>query len=173
MIYRPASKVDGNAITALNNKFYQAFLEDDKQKGFLKNKFTLDEIETLIASGEVVVAEFQGEVIGYYLTNSIFESEAIRKRKLHVQELIEVGTIRNVRYVYHTQAVVDRPYMGKGVGKALLKNLKKLISSKFDYLIGYIDQENLNARLAHTKSGWEVFTTVEGGCLAMTKVSGD
>lgn len=173
MIYRQAKPTDGLAIMQLNHKFYQAFIDGDKDKGFLKNEFTLKEIETLISENEVVVAEKENEVIGYYLTNSIFETETIRKRKHLVEVLINQGKIENAKYAFLTQAVVDKPYMGQGIAKHLLKTLKHLVRNKFDYLIGYIDAENLNAREAHLKSGWTIFTDIGSGCLAVTDVNAD
>jgi hypothetical protein len=171
MIYRPANIYDGKAITKLNNKYYRAFLENDKQKGFLKTSFTLNQIESIIEAGEVVVAEFENQVIGYYLTNSIIETESNKAREFKVKGLIETGELGSARYVYQTQAVVEKQFMGNGVARELLKNLKKLVSPKFDYLIGYIDNENSNAKEAHLKSGWLIFADIEGGCLAMTKVT--
>jgi hypothetical protein len=120
IIYRVADVSDSEAITKLNNKYYRAFLENDKQKGFLKSSFTSDQIEALIKSNEVVVAELGNQVVGYYLTNSIFETESNKIRKLKVYSLIEKGEIENARYVFHTQAVVDKPFMGNGIAKQLL-----------------------------------------------------
>lgn len=173
MIYRQAKLPDSSDILRLNHRFYQAFIDGDKDKGFLKNEFLLNEIETLIEEGEIVVAENESGVIGYYLTNSIFETETIRKRKLIVDDLIKEGRIRNAKYALLTQAVVDKPYMGQGVAKELLKILKQLVRGKFDYLIGYIDAENLNAKEAHLKSGWIIFADMGNGCLAMTEVNKD
>ena len=45
MIYRQAKIIDAAAILLLNQKFYQAFIDGDKDKGFLKNEFSLKEIE--------------------------------------------------------------------------------------------------------------------------------
>lgn len=173
MNYRQAKLTDSLAILQLNHKFYQAFMDGDKDKGFLKIEFSLAEIETLIKENEIVVAENENDVIGYYLTNSIFETETIIKRKRLVEDLIKQGKIKNAKYAFLTQAVVDKPYMGQGVAKQLLKTLKHLVRNKFDYLIGYIDAENLNAREAHLKSGWLIFTDMGNGCLAMTEVNAD
>jgi GNAT superfamily N-acetyltransferase len=175
MIYREANLDDAIAITSLNNKYHRAFLSNNKEKGFLKSQFNLEEIHMLINVDEVVVAVDQNEVIGYYLVNNLHNSQAMNMRKNRIRELVADGILPNVRYVYHTQAVVDEPYMGKGIGKELLENLRLLVSSKYDYMIGYIDSENLNASIAHQKSGWKIFTEVDGGCLAMisTKICRD
>lgn len=170
MKYRDAIFEDGESILKLNHKYYQAFLQNEKDKGFLKNEFTIEQIQKLIINKEVVVAEFEKNIIGYYLTNSLFETDVILKRKIIVEKLIQTGEIENSKYVYLTQAVVDKPYMGRGIAKELLKNLKYLVSDKFDCLIGYIDKENLNAKEAHLKSGWVIFANNNNGWLAMTKV---
>ena len=94
MIYRQAKLSDSLDISRLNHKFYQAFIEGDKDKGFLKNEFSINEIETLVQEGEIVVAEHENNVIGYYLTNSIFETETIKIRKLLVETLIKEGKIK-------------------------------------------------------------------------------
>jgi hypothetical protein len=171
MEYRQAKLDDCKAILLLNHKYYQAYIDGDKDKGFLKNQFNLEQIKALIMQNEVVVAVFEDNIIGYYLTNSIFETDVIIQRKTQVQELILKGKIKNVKYVYQTQAVIDKPYMRSGIGKELLKHLKRLVQSKFDFLIGYIDAENKNAKEAHLKSGWMIFTDTENGWLAMTDVN--
>jgi hypothetical protein len=171
MTYRQAIPDDTEAILVLNHKYYQAYLEGEKDKGFLKNEFSFEQIQTLIKQHEVVVAQMEENVIGYYLTNSIFETEAIKKRKTIVQELILKGKIKDAKYALLTQAVVDKPFMGKGVAKELLRKLKELVKPKFDFLIGYIDHENHNAKEAHLKSGWVIFTDIDNGWLAMTEVN--
>lgn len=170
MEYRQAKLDDCKAILLLNHKYYQAFIDGEKDKGFIKNKFTHEQIQALIMQNEVVVAELDDTIIGYYLTNSIFETEVIKKRKSVVEGLVREGKIKNARYVYLTQAVIDKPYMGNGIAKELLKHLKTIVKDKFDYLIGNIDKENLNAKEAHLKSGWIIFADTESGWLAMTDV---
>lgn len=170
MIYRQAKPTDSAGILHLNHKFYQAFIEGNKDKGFLKNEFSLNQIVSLIDAGEIVVAENELGVIGYYLTNSIFETKTIKERKLIVDKLIKEGRIEDAKYAFLTQAVVDKPFMGQGIARVLLTKLKLLVRHKFDFLIGYIDFENLNAKEAHLKSGWNIFAEMEGGYLAMTRV---
>lgn len=171
MIYRKAELRDSEMIMQLNHKFYQAFLKGDTEYGFLKNEFSLYQIRSLIEKTEVVVAEKDHEVIGYYLINSIFETETVTKRKLIVSEFISTGKIKDAQFVYLTQAVVDKPHMGKGVGKELLKHLKRLVTDRFDYLIGYIDFQNLHAKEAHLRSGWVIFAEMGTGWLAMNDVN--
>lgn len=173
MIYRPAILQDSDSVLKLNNKYCQAFFDNEKEKGFLKFEFTLSQIQTLIIQNEVVVAEWEENVIGYYLTNSIFEMDTILKRKIIVNELIQSGTIEDAKYVFLTQAAVDKSYMGKGIAKEMLKTLKRLVKDKFDYLIGLIDFENYNAKVAHLKSGWVIFAETETGWLAMTETNVD
>ncbi|HET8964398.1 MAG TPA: GNAT family N-acetyltransferase [Chitinophagales bacterium] len=170
VIYREARIADCKDILLLNQRFYKAFLDGEKEKGFLKNQFTLEQIQALVEHHEVVISELQGKLIGYYLVNSIFETDEVRRRKRIVEELIYDGKIENAKYVYLTQAVVDKPFMGKGVAKELLKSLKKLVSNKFEFLIGNIDFENLNAKEAHLRSGWIIFKETEKGWLALTNV---
>lgn len=171
--YRKAVLSDAKSISHLNYSFYQAFILGDKDKGFLKNNFSIEEIESLIKASEIVVAEINSCVIGYYLTNSIHINETIEKRKKIIDELIENGEIPNGKYVYLTQAVVDKPFMQKGIAKELLKHLKTQVSAKFDFLIGFIDVENLNAKEAHLKSGWNIISPIESGYLAMTRTEQD
>lgn len=171
MILRKAKLSDSLHIAELNNKFYLAYIDGNKEKGFLKNEFSIEEIEILINADEIVVAECENIVIGYYLTNSIIETKTIKRRKDIVKILIADGKLENGKYVFLTQAVVDKPFMGKGVAKKLLLVLKEQVKDKFDYLIGYIDSENLNAKEAHLKSGWIIFTDIENGYLAYTKVN--
>ena len=53
--YRKANLLDANSISYLNYKFFQAFLLGDKDKGFLKNNFSIEEIESLIIASEIFV----------------------------------------------------------------------------------------------------------------------
>lgn len=124
----------------------------------------------IINVNEIVIAVNGNDIIGYYLTCSAFETETIKKRKLIVDDLIKKAEIEDVRYSLLTQGVVDLPYMGQGIAKELLKHLKYLVRNKFDYLIGYIDAENIDAKAAHLKSGWVIFAEMSNGCLAMKEV---
>lgn len=55
--FRKAILSDSKEIAFLNYKYCQEFLQGRKDKGFLKNSFTINEIEDLIKVSEIVVAE--------------------------------------------------------------------------------------------------------------------
>lgn len=169
MNIRPAILEDANSITELNYKYYKAYLDKKTDKGFLKNNFSKKEIEQLINANEIVVSTISDHVIGYYLVNSIHQSQTVLNREKIISEMIIQKVLPIGRYVYLTQSVVDEKYMQKGIAKELLVHLKILIKERFDYLIGYIDNENLNAKEAHLRSGWEIITKFENGYLAITK----
>jgi hypothetical protein len=169
--YRSAKPDDSESILALNIKWSKAFFDGFKEKGFLKNPFTFEQILKLIESKEIVVAENNSKVIGYYLINSIFENDVIKERREIIDKLVSKNELPSGRYVYLTQAAIELEYMGKGVAKNLLKELKQLVSERFDFLIGNIDKENHNAREAHLRSGWKIIFEIEKGHLAVTETN--
>ena len=168
--YRKAEPEDIPHIYSLNAMYCRAYTENTKDKGFLKNSFTLIEIGGLVDANEIVVAENGGNIIGYYLVNSIYNTtKTILKRQHIIDKLIADGVLPAGRYVYLTQAAVSLHFMKKGIAKELLVQLKILIRDRFDFLIGFIDRENNNAKEAHLRSGWKIIAEMDDGYLALTE----
>lgn len=167
--FRPAVSADQSSVAGLNSRWVNAFHEGSISKGFLRHAFTNVQVAQLIEAREVVVAQTNsGEIVGYYLTNGIIHDEEIARRRRLVACLIAGGQLPEGRYVYLAQAAISETYMGRGVARRLLTELKILVNDRYDFLIGYIDAANESARIAHGRSGWNVFTEFGDGHLAVT-----
>ena len=168
IICRAAEPSDCRSIVSLNLKWCEAYKKGCKNNGFLKNSFSFDQIQTLIADKQVVVAESQSEIIGYYLSNSLYDNGTTEISKRLIPGLILQGKLPAARYAYHSQAAINSHFMRQGISKKLLKELRKLVSARFDYLVGLIDKENLRSQEASLRSGWKAVKQIECGLLIVT-----
>lgn len=166
--FRIAKLSDTSTVFWLNQHWCKAYEEGFKENGFLINPFSISQVQGLIESREVVVGDFLGKIVGYYLSNSLYENDDIRKRRQILAELIANNQLNDARYVCHTQVAIDPDFMRKGISKNLLKELKKLVFDRFDYLAGIVYKENLNGKKAALKSGWKVACETEAGILVVT-----
>jgi len=166
--YKIASLKDVTDVFLLNQKWINV---KNFENGYITNCFSESEILSLVQKRNIVTAEIENKIIGYYLINDLYETELTKKRKEIVSDSILNGEIPDGLYVYHTQAVVDRDYMRRGIAKKMLNYLKKQVSNRYDFLMGSIRKNNLTAKAAHVKSGWEIFHEDRYGWVVFTDVT--
>lgn len=152
--YRIASLNDVTNIFLLNKKWGTT---TSFKKKYITICFSESEVLVLVQKGNIVVAELENKIIGYYLINDVYETALTKKYKELLNDSISTGKIPNGSYAHHTQAVVDVGYMRQGIGKSMLDFLKRHLSDRYDFLMGSIRKNNLKAKEAHVKSGWIIF----------------
>ena len=101
MKFRQAILTDAERIGFLNNCFYHEFLGGKKDRGFLKNSFTIDEIKAIMLANEIVVSEFEGAIIGYYLVNSFHRTKTVEKREVVIKGLIAENKIPDGKCLFN------------------------------------------------------------------------
>lgn len=60
----------------------------DYSSGSIRHALSINQVKALISNTEIVVCIFKNHVIGYYLTNSLFPSENLKRRKEIMERLI-------------------------------------------------------------------------------------
>lgn len=169
-----ANQYHAESIFSIGHFWLQKGNECVFEKGSIKHVLNFENIISLIKAKEIVVALSSEVVVGYYLTNSLFISEHIEKRKNIIENLINKRLLPKGKYVYQVQAAVIENALGKGLSTKMLEALKVIVADRFDYLAGIISEENYNSIIQqHRKAGWIILGKFEAiGYLAYMPVKG-
>lgn len=140
----------------------------DFSKGSFSNILSIAEIKILIEDLQVVVTLYENEVVGYYLSNSLFVKPYIEQRKRIIENLICNRVLPNGRYVYQMHAAVKESFLGNGLSIQMLNRLKTILHNRFDYLSGILSEENYQSVYKqHLKAGWEIIGKFNVGYIAI------
>lgn len=168
--YREGRVGDIAELVALNHAACDAYDGGNHVHGFLRHRCTAHDFKAFIEAGDSCVALVDGRIVGYYYTDGRSHATTDARRKV-VDGCIANGTMPSGRYAYLTQACVDLNYQRLGIARAMLNLLRQQSRSRYDYLIGYIDDRNQPGQVAHSRSGWQVFAPHGDGMLAMIATS--
>lgn len=157
MQVRLAVPSDLKGIVALNEKFHEYYRSRQLTHGFLTNKLSHSDVNSLVENSAAIVLAHGDSIKGYYVTSDVLPYLVVDQRKNIVDHLIHCGNMPHGTYAYFTQAAVDDAYMNKGYGKQMLTELIRAVNGKFDYLIGWVSTQNSHAKNAHERSGWRLF----------------
>ena len=139
------------------NSSWQPDMIKDKRKGVLGCRFTHDEFIQLIDLDQVAVALADGQVVGYYLLNTVAIKEAHAMHAPKIAELKAKAIIRpDANIGLAAQVCINTAYNGQGIRKKLLQKLLDQLTGRYDYFFGSIVKENLKGYTAHTNDGWKV-----------------
>jgi len=155
-------------VAVLNTHWNDEYDRGAVGAGFLRNRFSEDQILRLIEAGEVVVAtQPDDDVVAYYLSNGQFETPSVVALRAVVADLIATGVMTKARYNLLTQAAVHPAWQRHGLGRQLLSLLRATLSTRYDFLVGRIDAANAAGLAAHLRSGWRLVAEIRGGWLAV------
>ncbi len=156
IIVRVALMTDLDSLLCLNEKWQKVNLSNLKD-GYVGAVFAPTTFLELMDRKQVVVADLNGIIVGYYLLNNYSREGIIGKHELIVSKLRGEGLFGdNDQVCVGAQAVVDTDYMGKGIRQAMLTKLTDTVKNKYQFLFATIAKDNLRAYKAHTNDGWKV-----------------
>jgi GNAT superfamily N-acetyltransferase len=155
-IYRLAHEADAASLTELCARWHCDQVVTT-ERGFLGATFSAETFQQLAAAGHCVVADLDGELLGYYLCNPFTKDGVLNLHHDRVALCRQAGAIpTDARVGVGGQALVDAPFQGQGIRENLLHLLIIHLQGQYDYLFGTISKENPRAFRAHTKDGWQV-----------------
>ncbi|GGD72953.1 hypothetical protein GCM10011514_41310 [Emticicia aquatilis] len=153
-----AEFINVQKLVILNHKWQKAALGDQLQDGYIGAAFSTDTFYAIIEKKQIVITEYNDEVIGYYLLNNISKDGVIGRHEEIVKELKNSGIIDKKKNIcVGGQVVVDSSYMGSGIRQQMLKELVSNMKGCYDFLFGTIAKDNPRAYTAHTRDGWKVY----------------
>lgn len=157
-IVRPAINRDINEICDLNNVWqYENIPEKERQFGYLSVRYSDKNIQTIIQHNEIVVAERQGKLLGYYLLNNFCDTPKYKEGFDVIVELKRIGVIDQKANVgIGAQVAIDKNEQGKGISRKLLDELCKLTKPKYNLLYSSLSKSNPIGYSVHTKEGWKI-----------------
>src|SRR5574337_88058 len=109
----PATAAHVQGLTNINHRWQRKLLGNNTDHGFLSAAFSFETFNALVNSEEVVVGLLNGEVISYYIVNSISTDGVLFKHEQIVQGLKERSILPAVSRVgLGAQALVDKDFQG-------------------------------------------------------------
>lgn len=154
---RNANQNDIPDLMRLNQKWQKAVLGENIKNGFVGAAFSKETFAELIRRSQIVIAEFENEIIAYYLLNDFSKDGVIGKHEDFVRLLKEEDKIiKSKKVCVGAQAVVDSRFMGSGIRVLMLDRLVNNVKGQYDLLFATIAKENPRAFKAHTRDGWTV-----------------
>lgn len=124
-------------------------------------------IAEMIGVGDVVVAAIGQAMLGYAWVDSAHRSGAVDVQRCAVERLVAADQIPQGEYAYLAEVAVDPDCTRYGLGSRLLAALRRQVSGRFDYCVGFIDRRNREVLEGAASVGWRVITGVPGGYLAL------
>lgn len=155
LVFRQANVSDVAEIASINEFWNQRFELGDRGGGFLRNRYSVEELRVLVEDGSVVVASQEGLVCGYYLANDRIIRTISSERRMLVEGLIGEGRLQPGRYVMQAQAGVARNTSGAVLVGDYCLSLGARTPSLGLYSRGRY-HGNDGSKLAHLRSGWNV-----------------
>jgi len=153
---RNAEPNDINALMRLNQKWQRSKLEDLKN-GFVGAGFSRETFTELINRRQVIVTDFQSQIVGYYLLNNFSKEGIIGLHEDFVHMLKQKGKIaKDANICVGGQVVVDTEFMGSGIRALMLHNLVANMQGKCDFLFATIAKDNPRSFTANIRDGWTV-----------------
>lgn len=164
---------DADQIVRINEYWSAAHEAGNTHSGFHRHRFSASEICAIASKDEIVVATSHALVVGYYLINTLVDSESLRMRAKTVDGLVRAGRLVEGRYAYQAQVGVAHTHIKQGIGRGLLSLLKERVRDRYDYLIGVVYDNNNAGMIANTRSGWSKIERLRDGWLVMTPTGRD
>ncbi|GGP45844.1 GNAT family N-acetyltransferase [Shewanella saliphila] len=119
----------------------------------LAHSFTLNEVKTLINHHWLVVAEDQGQIIGYVVAAkwAFFSSQPLYR---HIIQRIKFAdadgcALSTTNTCQYGPVWINPSYRGQGIFEELVNELKNQVKDIYPFLVTFISAENLRSLAAH------------------------
>lgn len=144
-------------IRRLNESHLMAGLDENKRRsGFVRVRYSFEDIQKIIDEKEIVIAIHGDEVIGYYLIGKKSGNLLLGYQNERVASLSNRHKIPNCEIGYGAQAIIERRYRGMNLLSLMLEKLLELLNGKYQMLFSSVTKINGNALTAHLKGGYQI-----------------
>ena len=157
MIYRLANIEDIEGVLALHEKYQiDTISEKDKKDGFVTTAFTKEELQKLITEEDGLFIGIKDEnIVAYVMSASwAFWSKwsmfAFMIEDLKNSVYNGVQLTKNNSYQYGP-ICIDKSVRGSGVLEEIFAFAMKKMSSKFKYLVTFVNKKNPRSYEAHKR----------------------
>ena len=152
VIIRKAILADVNAIVQLE----RAHVNDElttKQGVLHAHSLTVNEVKQLINQHWIVVAEQQGNIIGYVVAAkwAFFASQPLYRYIIQRIKFAdcEGQALTTTNTCQYGPIWINRSYRGQGIFEAMVNELKLALKDRYPFMVTYIAADNLRSLAAH------------------------
>nr|WP_275658906.1 GNAT family N-acetyltransferase [Shewanella sp. Isolate11] len=134
----------------------EAELAASQRGGVMQGQaFSQDELSILVKQHWIVVAESDGEIVGYVIAGSwsFFENWPIYRRllsRIH-QHSIEQQGLTQTNCCQYGPIWISPAHRGKGIFEALVSELKSQVKVRYPFMLTFIAEDNDRSFAAHTQ----------------------
>lgn len=158
MNIRRAKTSDIAALAALEQQHLQDELAADKRDNSLQGQsFSQADLTTLVNQHWVVVAEVEGEIMGYVIAGrwSFFKQWPIYRNLLNRLPRLEYerAKLTEKNCCQYGPIWIDSRHRGKGIFESLVAFVKKQVGNELAYMLTFIAEDNVGSFAAHTRKG--------------------
>jgi len=144
-------------IKMLNKKYLITYLtEVQKQKGFIRIKYSDDDIRRIIDNKEIVIALNNDSVIGYYLIGRTSQNNDLEYQKNKAANLFETHNILFDKVGYGCQVCIDEKFRNNGFFREMLNILFDVVKNKYSHMLCSISESNTASLKTHITNGWQL-----------------
>lgn len=133
----------------------------------IKQRFSKDELNTIVSNQQAVVAIDKGQVVSYYLVNSFFDTGNVKERENIINQLISNKVLPHGKYALSLQSATNENYFGRGLNTKVLNQLRHISMDKYDFFVGVMAYDNIPTQKSSLKMGWKHFGDIGIGLLAV------
>jgi hypothetical protein len=150
-------------IEALQHHWLDAGRRGDHEHGFLSGvPLTLDELGAIARAGELLVAEAQGTLLGYFLLDTVTSNVQSRSYECRIAKLRDQHVLSEHVRVAHRATVAVAPHGARrGVMRAMVGALALAVVERYDLLFSIVHAQNPVLH-AHRRVGWYVLDEDDG-----------
>tara|TARA_B110000211_G_C13988911_1_gene513030 strand:+ start:401 stop:937 length:537 start_codon:yes stop_codon:yes gene_type:complete len=160
---RLATEGDVQLIMGMNNQW---ITEDpnkiDRSNGYLNvDPFDRNDLIKIIENKELIIAEDQDKIVGYYLFDNFSSTKYLEQHKALIKDCIDEGLLTSDQKIsLRMQCVIDSDYQNQNLSKRMLKALLIETKDKYDVCFASVSTDNPKYK-AHVKIGWEALKKVD------------
>lgn len=136
-------------------------ISNTNPNGFVRIAYNKQQLMKLIQLNELVVAMDGFRLAGYYLVGRNSENEQLIYQQNKAKRLFDTHQIVESKVGYGCQVFIDPQYRSNGVFGLMLRELCKLVSSKYTHLLCSVSDANTSSLRAHDNNGWQLIDTME------------
>jgi ribosomal protein S18 acetylase RimI-like enzyme len=140
---------------------------DAETEGFVTAEYSIEFLQTLHQQSPSIVAKDEDLVVGYALValQSIRCQHDLLSDLFYSIDKIVYNNhlLKNSNYVVVGQLCVAKNYRGLGLVQQMYQHFKTSLSSKYDYCLTDIAENNPRSLKSHLKTGFQVVDTLHYG----------
>ncbi len=159
---RLATLQDLQGVLALHEKYlYQNLSDPEKQNGFIKVRYSEDDLRKIIVAQEIVVAIYEYKIVGYFLVGKKSDSPNLLHQKNRASRLANEMVIPFDKVGYGCQICLDMNYRNLGLSRPMVDVLIENVNDKYKILLSTISPENKISIMNSTSVGWHPLNNLE------------